>query len=149
MSTLEGNALTEVIAGDGGMMGKGIVTFRLKSTKRDALDAIAAITGRDRRDILNEAIDAYLDTHCWQVEHIKKGLRQAESGQFASESEVGRALTAKASKTSRGGSERANEAARRSLAEDVEDLKAFQERAAEPSLAFEAVPKRLKRRGRL
>jgi len=35
-----------------------------------------------------EAIDARLATHHWQVEHIEKGLRQAEAGEFANEDEV-------------------------------------------------------------
>ena len=40
-------------------------------------------------------------------------------------------------------------AVRRTLAEDAEDLAAFEERAEEPSLDFEAVLKDVKRRGKL
>ena len=47
---------------------------------------------RDRSYILNEAITAYLDAHEWQIEHIKKGLRQADAGKFASQKEVARAM---------------------------------------------------------
>lgn len=130
-------------------MGKTTITFRLDTVKREALDNITAVSGRGRSDVLNEAIDAYLDAHRWQIEHIKKGLRQAKSGQFASERGVARALKAKASKTSRASSELANQAVRQSSAEDREDVRTFQERAAEPNLAFEAVLKRLKRRGRM
>ncbi len=73
-------------------MGKTTITFRLNTDKRQALDAIAGVTDRDRSYVLTEAIDAYLDAHQWQIEHIKKGLRQAKSGKFASEKEVARAF---------------------------------------------------------
>lgn len=69
-------------------MGKSTITFRLDTVKREALDTIADINDRDRSYILNEAIDTYLDLHKWQAEHIKKSLRQAQAGQFASEREV-------------------------------------------------------------
>jgi len=73
-------------------MGKTTITFRLDAGKREALDAIAEVADRDRSYVLNEAIDAYLDAHQWQIEHIKKGLRQAQAGQFASEKEVAKAF---------------------------------------------------------
>ena len=42
-----------------------------------------------------------------------------------------------------------NAAVRRSLAEDAEDLVAFDTRASEPNLDFEDVLKDLKRRGKI
>ena len=60
-----------------------------------------------------------------------------------------RALRVKAAQTDRTISDLVNEAVRLSLAEDAEDLAAFEERAREPSLAFESVLKDLKRRGKL
>jgi hypothetical protein len=42
-----------------------------------------------------------------------------------------------------------NEAVKRSLSEDAEDLTAFEERAREASLAFDEVVKALRRRGKL
>lgn len=73
-------------------MGKTTITFRLDAEKREALDALAEVSDRDRSYLLNAAIDAYLDTHRWQVEHIRKGLRQAQAGQFAGDKEVVQAL---------------------------------------------------------
>ncbi|MGA2631302.1 MAG: ribbon-helix-helix protein, CopG family [Terriglobia bacterium] len=73
-------------------MGKTTINFRLDADKREALDSIAEVTDRDRSYVLNEAIDAYLDAHQWQIEHIKNGLRQAQGGQFASEKEVAKAF---------------------------------------------------------
>jgi len=64
------------------------ISFRLETKKKEALDAIAATLDRDRSYILNEAIDAYLEVHRWQIEHIKEGIRQADAGEFASDAEV-------------------------------------------------------------
>jgi hypothetical protein len=63
------------------------------------------------------------------------------------ESGIHRALRLKAAETERSLSELVNEAVKFSLAEDAEDLAAFEERAKEPNLAFEDVLKDLKRSG--
>jgi hypothetical protein len=65
------------------------------------------------------------------------------------DAEIHRALRLKAAETERRISELVNDAVRRSLAEDAEDLKAFQNRVREPPLAFEDVVKDLKKRGKL
>ena len=63
--------------------------------------------------------------------------------------ELHRALRVKAAETDRSLSELVNEAVQLSLAEDAEDLAAFEERASEPSLSFESVVRDLKRRGKI
>jgi hypothetical protein len=60
-----------------------------------------------------------------------------------------RALKVKAAGTERSLSEIVNDAVKQSLAEDAEDLAAFEKRAKEPNLAFEVVLKDLRRRGKL
>jgi len=60
-----------------------------------------------------------------------------------------RALKVKSAATERSLSEIVNDAVKQSLSEDAEDLGAFEERAHEPSLAFEAVLKDLRQRGKL
>ncbi len=62
---------------------------------------------------------------------------------------IHRALRLKAAETDRSLSDLVNEAIKLSLAEDAEDLAAFEERASEPNLAFEAVVKELKKRGKI
>jgi len=62
---------------------------------------------------------------------------------------IHRALRLKAAETEKSVSDLVNEAVRQSLAEDLEDLAAFEERASEPDLSFEDVLKDLKRRGKL
>ena len=60
---------------------------------------------------------------------------------------IHKALRLKAAETERSVSDIVNEAVKLSLAEDAEDLAAFEERAKEPNLAFEDVLKDLKRSG--
>ncbi len=62
---------------------------------------------------------------------------------------IHQALRLKAAETDRSISDLVNDAVRLSLAEDAEDLAAFQERAAEPNLSFEDVVKSLKRSGKI
>jgi len=62
---------------------------------------------------------------------------------------IHKALRLKAAHTEKSISDLVNVAVRRSLAEDAEDLQAFEARKKEPSLLFEDVLKDLKRRGKL
>ncbi|MCZ6768953.1 MAG: CopG family transcriptional regulator [Acidobacteria bacterium] len=59
------------------------------------------------------------------------------------------ALRLKAAETDRSVSDLVNEAVKLSLAEDAEDLAAFDERKDEANLAFEDVVRDLKRRGQI
>lgn len=63
--------------------------------------------------------------------------------------ELHRALRVKAAETERSMSDLVNEAVQLSLAEDAEDLAAFEDRVNEPSLPYEDVVKDLKRRGKI
>jgi len=65
------------------------------------------------------------------------------------DSRLHRALRIKAAETDQPISKIINDAVRLSLAEDAEDLAAFEERAREPNLSFEAVLKDLRKRGKL
>ena len=65
------------------------------------------------------------------------------------DSQIHRALRLKAAETDRSISELVNDAVRLNLAEDAEDLGAFEERANEPNLAFEDVLKDLRKRGKI
>jgi len=63
--------------------------------------------------------------------------------------EIHRALRLKAAETDRSLSDLVNEAVSGALAEDAEDLLAFDERAKEPDLPFETVVKELRQRGKI
>ena len=62
---------------------------------------------------------------------------------------IHRALRLKAAETDRTISDLVNDAVKLALAEDAEDLAAFEERAAEPNLLFEDAVKSLKRSGKI
>lgn len=65
------------------------------------------------------------------------------------EPELHQALRLKAANTHRSVSDMVNEAVRLALQEDAEDLHAFEERAEEPTLSYEALLKALKTHGKL
>ena len=65
------------------------------------------------------------------------------------DAELHRVLRIKAAETDRSISELVNEAVKQSLAEDAEDLAAFEDRSRERSVSFEKVVRELRRRGRL
>jgi predicted transcriptional regulator len=69
-------------------MDKQTISFRLDAEKVNALDVLAKTLDRDRTYLLNEAVAAYLDTQRWQLEHLKKSIKQADGGQFIEHQEV-------------------------------------------------------------
>ena len=62
---------------------------------------------------------------------------------------IHRALRLKAAEMERSISDLVNDAVKAALADDAEDLTAFEERAGEPNLLFESVLKDLKRSGKI
>lgn len=65
------------------------------------------------------------------------------------EPDIHKALRLKSAVSERSISEMVNDAVRYSLAEDADDLAAFDERADEPTVDFEDFVKKLKRSGKL
>jgi len=65
------------------------------------------------------------------------------------EPELHRAVRLKAAHTHRSVSDIVNDAVRSALRDDQEDLAAFEERAAEPTISYEALLKDLKTHGKL
>ena len=65
------------------------------------------------------------------------------------EPDLHKALRLKSAVSERSISEMVNDAVRHSLAEDAEDLAAFDERADEPTVDFEDFIKKMKRSGKL
>ena len=65
------------------------------------------------------------------------------------DSDLHKALRLKAVETSRSVSNLVNDAVREALAEDAEDLAAFEERVGEPLISYDQMVKRLKKDGRI
>jgi len=76
------------------IMNKQTVSFRLESAKVAALDALAATMDRDRTYLLDEAVQAYLETQRWQLQEIEAGIAEADAGQVIDHARV-KAMAAK------------------------------------------------------
>ena len=74
---------------------------------------------------------------------------QAKRATVYLDPELHKALRLKAFETSRSVSELINDAIRESLAEDAEDIAAFEERVGEPLISYDEMVKRLRRDGRI
>jgi predicted transcriptional regulator len=64
------------------------VSFRTKSSKVEALDALASLQDRDRSYLLNQAVDNYLELQQYHIALIEQGIRQADAGDLVDHSEV-------------------------------------------------------------
>lgn len=65
-----------------------VLTFRLDPKLKKKLDKLAKATDRSRSFLVAEAIRDYVALNEWQIEEIKKGLREADAGDFASDREM-------------------------------------------------------------
>ncbi len=66
----------------------GVFTIRIPKERQAQLDAVAAFMDRPRSWVMNQAIEDYLETQTWQIEAIKKALKEADNGDFATDEEV-------------------------------------------------------------
>jgi predicted transcriptional regulator len=73
-------------------MARETITIRIQPKIRKAVDGIAVTLDRDRTYVVNQALEAYIDLHQWQIDHIRQGLREANAGKFATEAEVNRTI---------------------------------------------------------
>ncbi len=74
---------------------------------------------------------------------------QAKRATVYLDPDLHKALRLKSAETSRSISELVNNAIKEALAEDAEDIAAFEERAREPLMSYDEMVKRLKRDGRI
>jgi RHH-type rel operon transcriptional repressor/antitoxin RelB len=58
------------------------VTLRLDADTRKRLDQLAKVTERSRAALAAEAVRQFLDINEWQITATRKGVVQADSGQF-------------------------------------------------------------------
>jgi RHH-type transcriptional regulator, rel operon repressor / antitoxin RelB len=69
-----------------------VMTLRLEPELRKRLDDLAKAQRRTRSFIAAEAIREYVAVNEWQIGEIKKGLAEADRGEFASDEQVRRVL---------------------------------------------------------
>jgi len=65
-----------------------VLPLRLNSKLKKKLDNLAKATERSRSFLVAEAILEYVALNEWQIEEIKKGLREADAGDFATDEEM-------------------------------------------------------------
>jgi predicted transcriptional regulator len=70
------------------MAAKSVFTIRVSSELQDRLDAIAGAIDRPRSWVVNRALEAFVESEAWQIEEIKRGLAEADAGEFATDAEV-------------------------------------------------------------
>lgn len=70
------------------------ISIRTSEDLVGQLDAMAEATGRTRSFLINEALREYIAREAWQVAEIRKALKEADAGDFATDEEVA-ALDAK------------------------------------------------------
>ena len=74
------------------MSASTLMTLRLELGLRKQLDRLAKAQRRSRSFIAVEAIREYVAANEWQIEQIRKGLKEADRGDFATEQQVRRTL---------------------------------------------------------
>ncbi len=65
-----------------------VLTLRLDSQLKKKLDRLSSAMNRSRSFIAAEAIREYVALNDWQIAEIKKGIEEADRGEFASEADV-------------------------------------------------------------
>jgi RHH-type rel operon transcriptional repressor/antitoxin RelB len=70
------------------MTESGVLTLRLGPKLKKQLDKLARATQRSRSFLAAEAIREYVALNQWQIEEIRKGIEEADRGEFATEREV-------------------------------------------------------------
>jgi len=69
-----------------------VLTLRLDPKLKKQLDRLSRAMNRSRSFVAAEAIREYVALNDWQIEEIKKGLAEADRGQFAMDKDVERTL---------------------------------------------------------
>lgn len=66
-------------------MARQSMTVRVDAELREQLDDIAIALDRDRSYLVNEALENFVELHKWHLRHIRKGLAEANRGEFVPE----------------------------------------------------------------
>lgn len=65
-----------------------VMTIRVDQKTKRRLEKLADATERTKSFLAAEALRSYLDLNEWQIQEIRAGVREADAGDFASETEV-------------------------------------------------------------
>ena len=70
------------------MSGSAVFSVRVSPELKAKVEAIAAAVERPRSWIVTQALEAFVADQAWQIEEIKRGVAEADAGDFASAEEV-------------------------------------------------------------
>jgi RHH-type rel operon transcriptional repressor/antitoxin RelB len=65
-----------------------VLTLRLDAKLKKQLDRISKSMNRSRSFVAAQAIQEYVSVNEWQISEIKKGLAEADAGDFATDEEM-------------------------------------------------------------
>jgi RHH-type transcriptional regulator, rel operon repressor / antitoxin RelB len=65
-----------------------VLTLRLDAKLKNKLDRLSKSMNRSRSFVAAQAIQEYVSVNEWQINEIKKGLAEADAGDFATEEEM-------------------------------------------------------------
>ena len=67
-----------------------VLTIRIDAKSKKRLEKLAKATARTKSYLAAQAVRNYLDLNEWQIAEIKKGIAEADRGEFATDAEVKR-----------------------------------------------------------
>jgi predicted transcriptional regulator len=76
-------------------MAEKATTIRMYPRMLKRVDGIARAVSRSRAWVINQAVERYLDYEEWFVGAVKRGLKEAETGQLIEHEEVVRTWESK------------------------------------------------------
>jgi predicted transcriptional regulator len=70
------------------MSESAVLTLRLAAKLKKQLDRLSKSMNRSRSFVAAQAIQEYVSVNEWQINEIKKGLAEADAGDFATDEEM-------------------------------------------------------------
>jgi len=70
------------------MAESSVLTLRLDVKLKNQLDRLSKSMNRSRSFVAAQAIQEYVSVNEWQINEIKKGLAEADAGDFATDEEM-------------------------------------------------------------
>jgi RHH-type rel operon transcriptional repressor/antitoxin RelB len=70
------------------MSESSVLTLRLDAKLKNKLDRLSKSMNRSRSFVAAQAIQEYVSVNEWQINEIKKGLAEADAGDFATDEEM-------------------------------------------------------------
>lgn len=64
------------------------MTIRLEPELKSRLDKLALATRRSKSFLASEAVREFIELNEWQIQELKDAIKEADSGDFASDQEV-------------------------------------------------------------